>query len=81
MVAGLFTFPDGEHVVQDLADGHPLLPGDGLAVLVVQVDAVHQLAVDVELLVEGGAVADADGGAAAVAGEVAGVVVLGFGNF
>lgn len=35
------TFPDGEHVVQDLADGHPLIPCHGLAVLVVEVDAVH----------------------------------------
>lgn len=43
---------------------------DGLAVLVVQVDAVHELAVNVELLVEGGAVADANGLAAAVAVEV-----------
>ena len=32
---------------------------DGLAVLVVQVDAVHELAVDVKLLMEGRPVADA----------------------
>lgn len=62
----LVTFPDGEDIVEDLSDGHPLVPSHRFAVFVVQIDAVHELAVDVELLVEGGAVADADGRAASV---------------
>lgn len=70
------TFPDGEDVIQDLAHGDPLIPCHGLAVLVVQVDAVHELAVDVELLVEGGAVADANGGAASVSREMAAKVLI-----
>ena len=67
----LVTFPDGEHVIQDLPHRHPLLPGYRFTIFVVQIYAVHELAVDVELLVEGGAVADADGCTTSVSGEMA----------
>ena len=60
-----------EIVTEDFADSDPLLPGYGLAVFVVEVDCVHELAVDVELLMEGCTVSDADGLAVAVAGEMA----------
>ena len=51
--------------------------GDRLAVLVVEVDRVHQLAVDVELELVYGGVADAHRARAAVAGEVVGSVSSG----
>lgn len=62
----MVTFPDGEDVVQDLPDRHPLLPHHWLSVLIIQVDTIHELAIDVELLVKRGTVADADGCAASV---------------
>lgn len=67
----LLTFPDSEHVIQDLPHRHPLLPSNRLSIFIVQIYPIHELAVDVELLVEGGAVADANGCAASVAREMA----------
>jgi hypothetical protein len=58
---------DGEDVVEHLADRTPEIPMNGLAILVVEVDGVHEFSVNVKLVVVGGAVADPDGPAAAVA--------------
>jgi len=56
----LFTFPDGQNIVKDLSDGNPLIPRYWLAILVIQVDRIHELSVNIELLMVRGAVADAD---------------------
>src|SRR5205823_12895854 len=56
--------------LDDLSELLPGLVGDGLAVLVVQVDGIDQLAVDVELELVGRAVADAHRCRSAVALEV-----------
>lgn len=60
-------FPDGhvwlvedrQDVIQELTDRHPGVVVDGFAVFVVEVDGVHQFAVNVELLMKRRAVADA----------------------
>lgn len=59
------------HVVHHAPDREPLVVGDWVAVLVVQVDAVQQFAVDVQLCVEDGRVADAHGLAALVPFQMA----------
>src|SRR4029453_16550489 len=56
--------------VQHPADRRPPLVGERQAALHAGVDAVHRLAVDVELQLLGGAVADPDGCRAAVAAPV-----------
>ena len=56
--------------LDDLVHLHPGVVGDRLAVLVVEVDGVDQLAVDVELKLRGGAVSDPHRGRALVALEV-----------
>ncbi len=61
---------DGEHIVQHITNRAPQLPVDGLAILIVQINAVHELAVDVKLLVEGSTVSDAHRAAPSVSLEV-----------
>ena len=56
--------------VDDAADGLPAVVGDRPSVLVVEVDRVDHLAVDVELELVGGAVADPHRAGASVALEV-----------
>src|SRR3989454_3520136 len=62
--------PVGADPVDQPDDVRPGVVPDGRAVLVVQVDGVHQLAVDVELEVVEGGVADTDRTRAHVALEV-----------
>src|SRR5881409_3479559 len=62
--------PVGADPVDEAAHVGPQVVGDRGTVLVVEVDRVHQLAVDVELEVGGGRVADAHGRGAQVALEV-----------
>ena len=69
--------PDGTDVVGYFADGNPLVVGDRLAKLVVEVYSIHQFSIDVELFVRGGAIADANGFAASIAVKV---VELNFGE-
>ena len=57
-------------VVDEPGDVLPAVVVDGPAVLVEEVDGIHQLAVDVELELVGRGVADAHGAAATVAVEV-----------
>ena len=59
--------PVGGDPLEHAANFHPEIVRERHAVLVVQVDSIHQFAVDVELKVAGGGVADADGAGAAVA--------------
>jgi hypothetical protein len=62
--------PDCADEIGQVADVEPLGVRDGFAVLVVQVDRVHQLAVDVELDVVSGGITNAYRPAVLVAREV-----------
>ena len=52
------SFSVEEELTQDLPNCHPLLPRDWLAVFVVQVDTIKQLAIDIELEMECSSVAN-----------------------
>ena len=68
------TSPYRQNIIKNFAHRNPLIPGNRLAILVVQVDSIHQLSVDIELLMKGGTVTDTDRGGVAVSGEVAPMV-------
>src|SRR5678816_665467 len=68
--AFVFAPPVVADPVDEPAQRGPEVVADWRAVFVEQVDAVHQLAVDVELELSGGPVADADGFRSAVAVEL-----------
>lgn len=67
-MACLSYFGDG--LTQDLSNCHPLLPSHWFAIFVVQIYAIHELAVNVELLVEGCTVTDAHWGAVSISRQV-----------
>lgn len=60
------TSPDGQNIIKNFAHRNPLIPRNRLSILVVQIDSVHQLAVDVELLMKGGTVTNTDRGGVAI---------------
>lgn len=62
--------PDLADVVDDFADLQPVVVGEGSAHLLREIDSIEKLAVDIELDVIGGAIADSDGLLALVAVEV-----------
>lgn len=68
------TSPYRQNIIKNFAHRNPLIPGNRLAILVIQVDSIHQLAVDVELLVKGCTVTNTDRCGVAVSGEVASMV-------
>lgn len=62
--------PDLTDKVGEIANVFPLGKGNGLAMLVVEVDAVHEFPVDVELDMVGGCVANTDRGGVLVTREM-----------
>ena len=68
--AFVLLIPVVAHPVDEVVQVRPEVVRDGCVVLVAEVDGVHELAVDIELQLVGGSVADAYGGGATVAVEV-----------
>lgn len=68
LVTAAYRF--GGLLTQDLTNCHPLLPSHRLAIFVIQIYAVHKLAIDVELLVEGCPVTNTNWGAVPISREV-----------
>ncbi len=73
--AHIFLVPDFADLIGDFHGVFPTLVGDGFAVLVDQVHRVHQLAINIQLDLVDGLIADAHRPGATVAAEV---VQLGF---
>lgn len=59
----------GNHT-QNLSDCNPLLPCNRLSMLVIQIDSIHELSIDVKLLVKSSTITDANGFAVSVSGKV-----------
>jgi len=64
------TSPNCQEIIEDLSDRDPLIPCDRLSILVVKIDAVHELSINIELLVKGSCIANSDRSATSVAGEM-----------
>ena len=60
----------GSLLTQDLTNCHPLLPSHRFAIFVIQIYAVHKLAIDVKLLVEGCTITNTNRGAVPISREV-----------
>ena len=72
---GPHTFTNCKYKVKDFPHGNPLFPCNRFPVLVVKINSVHELAVDVKLLMCCSAIADTDRVARTVSGEVARCVI------